>query len=120
MDKIFDAIVIGGGQSGLACGYYLKRAKLKFLILDKQQVSGGAWLNAWDSLTLFSPADYSSLPGWIMPKSDNKFVQYHKLKEFIDKNEFCNSCLIWLNRTKSSIKVFEDTLVLVTKNLAFR
>ena len=120
MDEIFDAIVIGGGQSGLACGYYLKRAKLKFLILDKQQVSGGVWLNAWDSLTLFSPADYSSLPGWIMPKSDHKFLQYHKLKEFIDKNEFCNSCLIWLNRTKSSIKVFEDTLVLVTKNLAFR
>lgn len=27
------------------------------------------------------------------------------------KNELCNSCLIWLNRTKSSIKVFEDTLV---------
>lgn len=29
MDEIFDVIVIGGGQSALACGYYLRRAKLK-------------------------------------------------------------------------------------------
>ena len=26
-----------------------------------------------------------------------------------------NSCLIWLKRTKSSIKVFEDTFVKITK-----
>lgn len=87
MDEIFDVIVIGGGQSGLACGYYLKRAKLKFLILDKQQVSGGAWLNAWDSLTLFSPADYSSLPGWIMPKSGHKFPLRLEVIDYLDKYE---------------------------------
>lgn len=73
MDKIFDTIVIGAGQSGLACGYYLRKAKLKFLLLDKQSEPGGAWLHAWDSLTLFSPADYSSLPGWSMPKTEQKF-----------------------------------------------
>jgi len=37
-------------------------------------------------------------------------------KKLFVKNEFCNSFLIWLNRTKSSIKVFEDTLVLVTNS----
>ncbi len=34
-------------------------------------------------------------------------------KKLNDKFEIVNSCLIWLKRTKSSIKVFEDTLVLV-------
>jgi len=33
----------------------------------------------------------------------------------IDKDELYNSCLIWLKRIKSSIKVFEDTLVKVTR-----
>ncbi len=83
----FDTIVIGGGQSGLACGYYLRRAKLNFLIIDKQQVAGGAWLNSWDSLTLFSPSDYSSLPGWLMPKSGNKFPLRQEVIDYLAKYE---------------------------------
>lgn len=34
MGKIYDAIVVGGGQAGLAAGYYLKKNKLQYLILD--------------------------------------------------------------------------------------
>ncbi|WP_201583242.1 ArsO family NAD(P)H-dependent flavin-containing monooxygenase [Psychrobacter jeotgali] len=67
--KIFDVIVIGGGQAGLAVGYYLRRAELDFIILDNQQQSGGAWRHTWPSLRLFSPAWMSSLPGRLMPQS---------------------------------------------------
>lgn len=67
--KIFDVIVIGGGQAGLAVGYYLKRAELDFIILDNQYKSGGAWQHTWPSLRLFSPALMSSLPGKLMPKA---------------------------------------------------
>lgn len=67
--KIFDVIVIGGGQAGLAVGYYLKRAKMDFIIVDNQQNSGGAWQHTWPSLRLFSPALMSSLPGKLMPKA---------------------------------------------------
>lgn len=73
MADIFDVIVIGAGQSGLACGYYLNRADLNFKILDNQEKCGGAWLHTWDSLNLFSPAEHSSLPGWLMPTSREKF-----------------------------------------------
>lgn len=62
----YDVIVIGGGQSGLAMGYYLRRAGLSYLILDNQKESGGAWLHTWKSLRLFSPAQWSSLPGMMM------------------------------------------------------
>lgn len=62
-----DIIIVGGGQMGLALGYYLKRAKADFLILDAGEAAGGAWRHGWDSLRLFSPAGYSSLPGWLMP-----------------------------------------------------
>ena len=68
--KIFDVIVIGGGQAGLAVGYYLRRASRKqtldFIILDNQPKSGGAWQHFWPSLRLFSPASVSSLPGRMM------------------------------------------------------
>jgi cation diffusion facilitator CzcD-associated flavoprotein CzcO len=62
----FDVIVIGGGQSGLAMAYYLRRTGLSYIILDNQKEAGGAWLHTWKSLQLFSPAQWSSLPGMIM------------------------------------------------------
>jgi len=66
MSNRFDVIVIGGGQSGLAMGYYLRRTGLSYIILDDQKKPGGAWLHSWKSLRLFSPAQWSSLPGMIM------------------------------------------------------
>ena len=62
-----DIVIIGGGQMGLSLGYYLHRAKADFLILDAEDGPGGAWRHGWESLRLFSPAGYSSLPGWLMP-----------------------------------------------------
>lgn len=64
-----EVVVIGAGQAGLAIAYYLKRAGLEFILLDASEGPGGAWPKAWDTLTLFSPASYSSLPGWMMPSS---------------------------------------------------
>ncbi|HMS08113.1 MAG TPA: ArsO family NAD(P)H-dependent flavin-containing monooxygenase [Pyrinomonadaceae bacterium] len=63
----FDVVVTGGGQAGLAVGYYLRRSGLRYIILDAQNEPGGAWLHGWRSLRLFSPAQWSSLPGWLMP-----------------------------------------------------
>lgn len=87
MSRILDVLVVGGGQSGLACGYYLKRSKLDFVILDKQETAGGAWLHAWDSLTLFSPAEHSSLPGWGMPKTEHTFPLREHVVEYLTKYE---------------------------------
>ena len=67
MPEALDVVVVGGGQAGLAAGYFLRRSGLRFAILDAGEAPGGAWQQAWDSLTLFSPAQWSSLPGWPMP-----------------------------------------------------
>ncbi|WP_461003125.1 ArsO family NAD(P)H-dependent flavin-containing monooxygenase [Streptomonospora sediminis] len=63
----WDVVVIGGGQAGLAAGYFLRRAGLEFAVLDAEERPGGAWQHYWDSLHLFSPAEHSPLPGWWMP-----------------------------------------------------
>ncbi len=67
-----EVVVIGGGQAGLAAGYYLRRSGLSFVILDGQTSPGGAWQHGWDSLRLFSPAVYNPLPGWAMPPQDGE------------------------------------------------
>ncbi|MFI8503522.1 ArsO family NAD(P)H-dependent flavin-containing monooxygenase [Streptomyces sp. NPDC085524] len=72
MTRHADVVVVGGGQAGLATGYYLRRAGIDFTILDAQATPGGAWQHAWDSLHLFSPAAHSSLPGRLMPQQEGK------------------------------------------------
>ncbi|MFD2886942.1 flavin-containing monooxygenase [Chitinophaga cymbidii] len=67
MGKVYDVIVLGGGQSALAVAYYLRRSGLDFLLLDKEPTPGGSWQYAWDSLSHFSLAQWSSLPGMIAP-----------------------------------------------------
>lgn len=67
MTRQTQVVVIGGGQSGLAAGYHLRRLGIDFTILDTQATPGGAWQHVWDSLRLFSPAAFSSLPGRLMP-----------------------------------------------------
>jgi putative flavoprotein involved in K+ transport len=64
-----DVVVVGGGQAGLATAFYLRRAGLDFVVLDDQPEPGGTWRHTWPSLRLFSPAAYSSLPGWQMPQT---------------------------------------------------
>lgn len=65
--ELYDVIIIGGGQSALAVAYFLRRTSLRYLLLDKEEKTGGAWQHTWHSLRLFSPAQWSSLPGIMMP-----------------------------------------------------
>ncbi|OPG02156.1 NAD(P)-binding domain-containing protein [Microbispora sp. GKU 823] len=63
----YDALIIGGGQAGLALGYHLRLAGLRFAILDAHRRVGDAWRHRWDSLTLFTPRRYDGLPGLPFP-----------------------------------------------------
>lgn len=56
-------IIIGAGQAGLAMGWHLQRQGVDFLIVEAGERPGGNWRHYYDSLRLFSPAAYSSLPG---------------------------------------------------------
>ena len=62
-----DVLVIGGGQAGLALGYHLAATGLRFQIVDAGDRVGHAWRARWDSLQLFTPAQYANLPGLPFP-----------------------------------------------------
>jgi putative flavoprotein involved in K+ transport len=50
-DQQIGTVVIGGSQSGLAVGYYLKQHGLPFVILDENDRIGDAWRKRWLGIT---------------------------------------------------------------------
>ena len=82
-----DVLVIGGGQAALATAYFLRRTSLSFLLLDEQATPGGAWLHGWDSLRLFSPATWSSIPGWPMPASASTYPTRAEVIDYLSLYE---------------------------------
>lgn len=84
---MIDVVVIGAGQAGLATGYYLAREGLSFAIVDTNEEPGGAWRHGWESLTAFSPASWTSLPGWMMPGGQEKFPTRDEVVEYLGAYE---------------------------------
>jgi putative flavoprotein involved in K+ transport len=76
-------VIIGGGQAGLAMGYHLQRAGEQFVILDANARIGDTWRNRWDSLRLFTPPRYSSLPGWPMRLST--FATHSQMADYLEE-----------------------------------
>ena len=79
-----NTIVIGGGQAGLAVGYYLAKRSVPFLILDANQRIGDAWRNRWDSLRLFTPSRYNALPGLRFPAPGSSFPTKDDMADYLE------------------------------------
>lgn len=79
-----DTLVIGGGQAGLATGYHLSRAGVPYLIVDANQRTGESWRNRWDSLRLFTPNRFNSLPGLAVPGDDWGFPTKDDVADYLE------------------------------------
>ncbi|MFD7460719.1 MULTISPECIES: flavin-containing monooxygenase [unclassified Streptomyces] len=72
MEQI-DVAVVGGGQSGLAAAQALRAHGLRPVVLEASERAAGSWPRYYDSLTLFSPARYSTLPGMPFPGDPDRY-----------------------------------------------
>ena len=73
MTERHDVIVVGGGQAGLSVGYFLSRQQRRFAILEAADAPAVAWRERWDSLRLFTPVRYDSLPGRAFPGDPDSY-----------------------------------------------
>ncbi|HGG0581856.1 MULTISPECIES: flavin-containing monooxygenase [Bacillus] len=80
-----DLIIIGAGQAGLTMGYYLKQEGYNFLLLEAGKRVGDSWRNRYDSLQLFTPRSYSSLPGMALIGEKNEFPYKDEIATYLEK-----------------------------------
>jgi len=84
IDESYQTIVIGGGQAGLATGYFLTQRGNSFTILDENKRTGEVWRSRWDNLRLFTPSKYNGLPGMPFPKPDFYFPTKDEVADYLE------------------------------------
>jgi putative flavoprotein involved in K+ transport len=78
-----EVVVVGGGQAGLAIGYHLADQGRHFTILESAGEPAAAWRTRWDSLTLFTPVRYDSLPGLGFPGDPDSYPGRDDVVEYL-------------------------------------
>ncbi len=68
----YPAIVIGGGQAGLAMSYQLSRAGIDHVVLEKNSIAHSWKTQRWDAFCLVTPNWQCQLPGFPYAGSDPK------------------------------------------------
>jgi putative flavoprotein involved in K+ transport len=82
-DDPLDVLVIGGGQAGLVMGYHLSQRGQRFQIVDAHAELGETWRLRWDSLKLFTAAQYDNLPGMSFPAPKDSYPSKDDVADFL-------------------------------------
>src|SRR6185503_4649932 len=85
MAERVDVIVVGGGQTGLVTGHQLAEAGISYVILDAGSRVGQSWRERWDSLELFTVAQYCSLPGLPFPGKPGHFPGKDEMADYLQR-----------------------------------
>jgi len=103
-----DVIVVGGGQAGLAIGYFLAQQGRSFAILEAADEPGAAWRTRWDSLKLFTPARYSSLPGLPFPGDPDSYPHRDDVASYLTEYARHFALPVALGSRVRSVRPAED------------
>lgn len=78
-----DVLVVGAGQAGLALGWHLRQQQRSFLLVDAGPEVGHVWRDRWDSLRLFTPAEYDDLPGMPFPAAAGSYPTKDEVADYL-------------------------------------
>jgi putative flavoprotein involved in K+ transport len=115
----FDVVVIGGSQAGLTIGYRLARRGMRFVILDAGPEIGHVWRSRWDSLTLFTPAQYSGLPGMAFPLAKDTYPSKDDVVTYLHSYVSAFDLPMRLNARVTSLTQRDGAYVVATADEEF-
>ena len=80
-----DVLVIGGGQAGLATAYWLERSGLSIRVIDAGERIGDRWRKRYSSLALFTPREFSSLPGLELSGDPGGYASAAEFGDYLER-----------------------------------
>lgn len=84
-EKLYEVIIIGAGQAGLAMSYQLKQKGVEnHLVIDAQKRIGDSWRYRYKSLVLFTPKSYSVLPGLKRKGDPNSYPTKNEMADYLE------------------------------------
>ena len=78
-----EVVVVGAGQSGLAAARALQAHGIHPVVLEAEPEAAGSWPRYYDSLTLFSPAGYSGMPGHGFPGEPDHYPHRDEVAAYL-------------------------------------
>ncbi|MFF4418650.1 flavin-containing monooxygenase [Streptosporangium sp. NPDC001559] len=78
-------LIIGAGQSGLAAAHAALEHGLHPVLLEASARAAGSWPRYYDSLTLFSPARYSHLPGLPFGGDGDRYPHRDEVAAYLER-----------------------------------
>jgi putative flavoprotein involved in K+ transport len=84
LERTLDVLVIGGGQAGLALGYYLQQTPYRFQIVEGNARIGESWRKRYDSLVLFTPRALSALPRLPVPGDPAGYATKDEIADYLE------------------------------------
>ena len=115
----FDVVVIGGSQAGLAVGYHLTQRGMHYVILDAGSEIGHVWRSRWDSLTLFTPSQYSGLPGMAFPSPKDTCPSKDDVVTYLQSYISALDLPVRLNAKVTSLTQRDGAYVVATADAEF-
>ena len=78
-------VVVGAGQSGLAAARVLHELHVPVVVLEASERPVGSWPRYYDSLRLFSPASFSSMPGMAFPGDPDGYPTRDEVADYLQR-----------------------------------
>ena len=114
-----DYIIIGAGQSGLAIAYHLNKKNANYLIVDANSETGAPWLKRWDSLKLFTPSEFNSLPGMKFPYKKGHYANKYEVADYLKAYVAKFKIQIEFNHKITSLKKQNGHFILESESKKF-
>jgi putative flavoprotein involved in K+ transport len=80
---VLEVVVVGGSQAGLAMAWHLAEQGRRFVVLEAGPEVGQVWRSRWDSLKLFTPAQYDALPGMAFPAPADTYPTKEPVADYL-------------------------------------
>jgi putative flavoprotein involved in K+ transport len=106
--RVLDVVVVGGSQAGLTMAWHLAQQGLRFVVLEAAPELGQVWRSRWDSLKLFTPAQYDALPGMAFPAPADTYPTKDPVADYLQAYAAAFDLPVRLNARVTELRRLDD------------